>query len=188
MRFVIANARNPERVAMRESGICYIQVTVPAPTAIGPELQPHQLRSWKRVFFQARPHFVLQTPSGPLHLGYTGETPSVLCPRKVRSFAACTYVKQAATARYQRRALDLRFRRVGFLPRQLECESSQNISNQLKAVTNTAMAHDPMPHASPTTTTMIALPVSFGLSSTVLKSQERAYAEDDKGERLAGAA
>src|SRR5215217_3412092 len=54
------------------------------------------------------------------------------------------------------------------LTRQLECESSQNISNQLKAVTNTAMAHEPMPQASPTTTTMIALPVSFGLSSTVL--------------------
>src|SRR4051812_39565286 len=30
------------------------------------------------------------------------------------------------------------------LTRQLECESSQNISNQLKAVTNTAMAHDPI--------------------------------------------
>src|SRR3954453_22011420 len=54
------------------------------------------------------------------------------------------------------------------LTRQLECESSQNSSNQLKPVTNTAMAHEPMPHASPTTTTMIALPVSFGLSSTVL--------------------
>jgi hypothetical protein len=50
---------------------------------------------------------------------------------------------------------------------QLECESSQNINNQLKAVTNTAIAHDPMPHANPTTTTMIALPVSFGLSSSV---------------------
>src|SRR3954468_21656228 len=54
------------------------------------------------------------------------------------------------------------------LTSQLECESSQNISNQLKAVTNTAMAHDPIPQASPTTTTMIALPVSFGLSSRVL--------------------
>src|SRR4030095_2658196 len=54
------------------------------------------------------------------------------------------------------------------LTSQLECESSQNISNQLKAVTNTAMAHDPMPHASPTTTIMIALPVSFGFSSRVL--------------------
>src|SRR5262249_53590163 len=53
------------------------------------------------------------------------------------------------------------------LTRQLECESSQNISSQLKAVTKTAIAHDPMPHASPTTTTMIAFPVSFGLSSSV---------------------
>src|SRR5947208_784071 len=58
------------------------------------------------------------------------------------------------------------FRRI--LTSQLECESSQNNSNQLKAVTNTAIAHDPMPHASPTTTTMIAFPVSFGLSSRVL--------------------
>src|SRR5436309_7074055 len=57
------------------------------------------------------------------------------------------------------------FRRI--LTSQLECESSQNYSNQLKAVTKTAIAHDPMPHASPTTTTMIALPVSFGLSSNV---------------------
>src|SRR5215831_9671878 len=54
------------------------------------------------------------------------------------------------------------------LTSQLECESNQNINNQLKPVTNTAIAHDPMPHASPTTTTMIALPVSFGLSSKVL--------------------
>lgn len=53
------------------------------------------------------------------------------------------------------------------LTRQLECEASQNINNLLKAVTNTAIAHEPMPHASPTTTTMIALPVSFGLSSGV---------------------
>src|SRR5215467_11072744 len=53
------------------------------------------------------------------------------------------------------------------LTRQLACESSQNINSQLKAVTNTAIAHEPMPHASPTTTTMIALPVSFGLSSSV---------------------
>ena len=90
------------------------------------------------------------------------------CPRRVRSFAACTYVTQAAIARHRRRALDLRSSSSRILTRQLECESSQYISNQAKAVTNTAMAHDPMPHASPTTTTMIALPVSFGLSSTVL--------------------
>src|SRR6266480_1811241 len=63
---------------------------------------------------------------------------------------------------------DLRELVLTHLPSQLECDSSQNISNQLKAVTNTAMAHDPMPHASPTTMTMIALPVSFGLSSRVL--------------------
>ena len=53
------------------------------------------------------------------------------------------------------------------LTRQLECESSQNKRSQLNAVTKTAIAQDPMPHASPTTTTIIAFPVSFGLSSTV---------------------
>src|SRR6266496_4279282 len=51
--------------------------------------------------------------------------------------------------------------------RQLACESSQKTSSQVNAVTKTAIAHDPMPHASPTTTTVIAFPVSFGLSSSV---------------------
>ena len=41
--------------------------------------------------------------------------------------------------------------------------------SQLKAVTKIAIAHDPMPQASPTTTTIMAFPVSFGLSSTVRK-------------------
>ena len=48
-------------------------------------------------------------------------------------------------------------------------ESSQKMRIQLKAVTKTAITHDPMPHASPITTTMMALPVSFGLSSAVRK-------------------
>src|SRR5204862_7864772 len=61
------------------------------------------------------------------------------------------------------------FRRI--LTSQLEGESRQNISNQLKAVTNTAIAHDPMPHASPTTTTMIALAASLGSASGVLQSE-----------------
>src|SRR5262249_42934332 len=48
-------------------------------------------------------------------------------------------------------------------------ESNQKIRTQLKAVTNTAITHDPIPHASPITTTVMALPVSLGLSSTVRK-------------------
>ncbi len=53
--------------------------------------------------------------------------------------------------------------------RQAMCESSPEIRIQLKAVTKTAMTHEPMPHASPTTTTIMALTVSFGLSSAVRK-------------------
>ena len=48
-------------------------------------------------------------------------------------------------------------------------ESSQKISSHAKTVKKTAIASSPRPAASPTTTTMIAFPVTFGLSSTVLK-------------------
>ena len=56
-------------------------------------LTPHQLRSWKPGSYAAWPSLRAPNASGPLHLGGTGEIPSVPCPRRVRSFAACTYVK-----------------------------------------------------------------------------------------------
>ena len=56
-------------------------------------LTPHQLRSWKPGSYAAWTSLHVPNASGPLQLGGTGEIPCVLCPRKVRSFAACTYVK-----------------------------------------------------------------------------------------------
>src|SRR4029077_6608451 len=56
-------------------------------------LTPHQLRSWKRCSYAAWTSLHAPNALGPLHLGGTGEIPFVLCPRKVKSFAACTYVK-----------------------------------------------------------------------------------------------
>src|SRR5438270_9541405 len=56
-------------------------------------ITPHQLRSWTHGSYAAWPSLHAPKPSGPLHLAGTAEIPSVPCPRKVRSFAACTYVK-----------------------------------------------------------------------------------------------
>src|SRR4029453_10508778 len=80
-------------------------------------LTPHQLRSWKPGSYAALTSLHAPKPLGPLQLGGTRETPCVLCPRKVRSFAACTYVKEAGTARHRRRALDPRSRPVESLLR-----------------------------------------------------------------------
>src|SRR5262249_6237790 len=79
-------------------------------------LRSHQLRSWKPGSYAAWISLHAPNQLDPLHLEGTAEIPSVLCPRKVRSFAACTCVKSVGTARYRRRALDLRCRRVEFLP------------------------------------------------------------------------
>ena len=59
---------------------------------------------------------------------------------------------------------------------------------QLNTVTNIAMAHDPIPQASPTTTTRIAFPVKLGIIEHGPKTKECAYAEDDKCESLVASA
>src|SRR2546423_15675166 len=64
-------------------------------------LTPHQLRSWTHGSYAAWPLLRAPKPLGPLHLEGTAEIPSALYPRKVRSFAPCTYVQQAGIARRQ---------------------------------------------------------------------------------------
>lgn len=76
---------------------------------------PHQLQSWKPGSYAAWPSLHAPKQLGPPHSGGTAETPCFPCPRRVRSFAACTYVKEARTALHRKRALDPPCRRVEFL-------------------------------------------------------------------------
>jgi hypothetical protein len=101
----VPQVRHGESVLWRTDRECSVlgakQIFLCSPTpkafrrAIGESsaLTPHQLRSWKPGSYAAWPSLHVPNASGPLHLGGTGEIPFVLCPRRVKSFAACTYVK-----------------------------------------------------------------------------------------------
>src|SRR5262249_11021274 len=91
-------------------------------------LIPHQLRFWKPGSYAAWISLHAPNALGPLHLEGTTEIPSVPCPRKAMSFAACTCVKEARTARHQRRASDLRCCRVEFLPRSSSANRARTLA------------------------------------------------------------